>query len=42
MDKLKKISKETSKIYNKLTLEMICLLKLMINFGKYTLKVDEK
>lgn len=32
-DKLKKISKEFAKTYNKLTLEIIRLLKLMIDFG---------
>ena len=37
MDKLKKISKEAPKIYNNLTLEIIRLLKLMINFGKYSI-----
>jgi hypothetical protein len=42
LDKLKKISKDSPKIYNMLTLEMIRLLKLMINFGKYSIRSKQE
>lgn len=39
-ENLKRISADCERIYNKLTLEVIRLLKLMINFGKYTVRPD--
>jgi hypothetical protein len=40
-DKLRLIQNESMEIYNKLTLEIIRILKLMIDFGKYRLRMGE-